>query len=71
LPADRDRRALHGALADRGLLPRPQQHLGFGAAPARSRHAVERVTPFAAYVYSLPVLWARIALRRVDRVPAS
>lgn len=46
-----------------------KQHLGFGAGPARSRHAVERVTPFAAYVYSLTVLWARTALRRVDRVP--
>jgi hypothetical protein len=46
-----------------------KQHIGFGAGPARSRHAVERVTPFAAYVYSLTVLWARTALRRVDRVP--
>ena len=35
-----------------------KQHLGFGAGPARSRHAVERVTPFAAYVYSITVLWA-------------
>lgn len=46
-----------------------KQHLGFGAGPARSRNAVERVTPFAAYVYSLTVLWARTALRRVDRAP--
>ena len=46
-----------------------KQHVGFGAAPARSRCAVERATPFAAYVYSLTVLWAHTALRRVGRVP--
>ena len=46
-----------------------KQHVGFGLAPARSRAAVERVTPFAAYVYSLTVLWAREAMPDPARVP--
>ena len=34
-----------------------KQHLGFGDSSARKREAVERVTPFAGYLYTLLVLW--------------
>lgn len=46
-----------------------KQHLGFGACPVRSRNAVQRVTPFSAYVYSLVVMWGNTALRRPGRAP--
>ncbi|AKF02976.1 hypothetical protein DB32_000501 [Sandaracinus amylolyticus] len=46
-----------------------KQHLGFGASPAWSRRAVERVTPFAGFVYSIVVMWARLSLRRPERAP--
>lgn len=46
-----------------------KQQLGFGACPARSRNAVERVAPFSAYVYSLVVMWGHTALRRHVRAP--
>jgi hypothetical protein len=45
-----------------------KQHVGFGHAPARTRAAVERTTPFAGYVYALTVLWACDALPSVTWV---
>jgi IS4 transposase len=46
-----------------------KQHVGFGQAPARTRAAVERATPFAGYVYTLTVLWAHGALRSAEAAP--
>lgn len=34
-----------------------KQHLGFGDSSARKQAAVERVTPFAGYLYTVLVLW--------------
>jgi len=34
-----------------------KQHLGFGESSARKREAVERVAPFAGYLYTLLALW--------------
>lgn len=46
-----------------------KQHLGFGHAPARTRAAVERATPFAGYVYTLTVLWSVGALPSAAAAP--
>jgi hypothetical protein len=34
-----------------------KQHLGFGDSSARTRNAVERVTPFSGYLYTVLALW--------------